>query len=349
MKKNNCNKFFLKFKKEKKKKIILFSHKNPDGDSIGSCLGMLLFLKKLNHFVTIISPNYYPTLLLNWLPNIEKIHFFNKKKNNWLIDKINKSDYIFFIDFNNTYMLSPIIYNKFFLQTKAKFILIDHHELHTCNLKFDFIFYEKCSSTTILVYNFIKKMNKLSLIDKNIATCIYTGIITDTGFFKFSINCKTHFITYKLLKKGINVNYINYINNKLYNNYSIEIMNFFIKTLKNIFFLEKFHTSYIVVKYNDYKKYFYYLDSIINYGLKIKNIIFTVMFIETNKNNIKISFRSKGNFNVAKFSKKHFLGGGHKNSSGGIYKDSLKNTIKYFIKVLKKYYKSLIKNYKKIL
>ncbi|WP_185872363.1 DHH family phosphoesterase [Blattabacterium cuenoti] len=331
--------FFSSINGTNKKKIILLPHNNPDGDALGSSLALLFYFRKLKHDVDLISPTEYSEFF-QWLPGIKDIIVFSEKTESIIKKKIINSDYIFFIDFNNLSRIKKL--REFILSSKAKKILIDHHPFP---FQFDFMFFDpKVAATSILIFKFISKMNFLEKIDKKIATCLYVGLMTDTGFFRFpSVTSETHFIAGKLIEKGIN---INQIYNHLQEKYNINKLKLLSKALKKLKILKKFRTAYTSISSSELRNYSYkqgYTEGIVTYGLGIKNIVFSVFFFEENeKYPIKISFRSKGNFDVNMFARKHFGGGGHKNASGGLLEKSLSESIEYFLNIIPNYYNNLI-------
>ncbi|WP_185849374.1 DHH family phosphoesterase [Blattabacterium cuenoti] len=321
-----------------KKKIVLLPHNNPDGDALGSSLALLFYFRKLKHDVDLISPTEYSESF-QWLPGSKDILVFSKNTQSLVKKKIVNSDYIFFIDFNNLSRINNI--RDFFLYSKAKKILIDHHPFP---FYFDFMFSDPTvAATSILVFRFISDMNNLDKIDKEIATCLYVGLMTDTGFFRFpSVTSETHFIAGKLIEKGVDIDFIyNHLQEK-YNKNRLKLLS---KALKKLKVIKKYRTAYTSIKASDINFYSYKqgdTEGIITYGLSIKNIVFSVFFFEEKeKYPIKISFRSKGNFDVNMFARKHFGGGGHKNAAGGILEKSLSESIEYFLNIIPNYYKSL--------
>ncbi|WP_185856899.1 DHH family phosphoesterase [Blattabacterium cuenoti] len=322
-----------------KKKIVLFPHNNPDGDALGSSLALLFYFRKLKHDVDLISPTKYPESF-QWLPGTEDILVFSKHTQSLVRKKIVNSDYIFFIDFNNFSRINNI--KNLFLYSKAKKILIDHHPFPFC---FDFMFSDPTvAATSILVFRFISDMNNLDKIDKEIATCLYVGLMTDTGFFRFpSVTSETHFIAGKLIEKGID---INFIYDHLQEKYDENRLKLLSKALKKLKIIKKYRTVYTSIRASDINSDSYKpedTEGIINYGLGIKNIVFSVFFFEKKeKFPIKISFRSKGHFDVSMFARKHFRGGGHRNAAGGISEKSLSESIEYFLNIIPDYYKPLM-------
>ncbi|WP_185858668.1 DHH family phosphoesterase [Blattabacterium cuenoti] len=315
----------------KKRKIVLLPHNNPDGDALGSSLALLFYFRKLKHDVDLISPTEYSESF-QWLPGSKDILVLSEKTQSLVKNKIINSDYIFFVDFNNLSRIKDI--KNFLSHSKAKKILIDHHPFP---FFFDFMFSDpSVSATSVLVFRFISDMNNLSKIDIKIATCLYVGLITDTGFFRFpSVTSETHFIAGKLIEKGIDINHIHDHLQEKYNENRLKLLS---KALKKLKVIKKYRTVYTSINASDINFYSYKqgdTEGIITYGLGIKNIILSVFFFEEKeKYPIKISFRSKGNFDVNLFARKHFRGGGHKNASGGILEKSLSETIQYFLNII---------------
>lgn len=325
---------FKKLFHNQPKNILLLTHPDPDGDAVGSVLSLFLYLKKYNHNLKIIITTNY-SKNLEWIPNINNIQVCNNNRLSFdWINFIKKINYIFFLDFNK-YSRIKEFYNKFLKNNLAIKILIDHH---LCPDKFDInISLPKYSSTTHIIYDLIKNLKDEKLINKKIASLLYIGIVTDTGYFSYSdINTSIYKVIHNLCKTKFDIKKINH---NLSKNYSIEKLKILGKILHNINILKIYNTVYMIITRRDIEKYSLHNTSFgdyVNFGLKIKNIVLSVLFIEINKNIIKISFRSCQNLNVNKIAKKYFNGGGHKYASGAIYKNNLKNTIEYFLFLIKK-------------
>ena len=321
----------------KKRKIVIIPHKNPDGDAIGSSTALKYYLDNFNHNVDIISPNQFPEFL-KWMDpnNIIKIFDEDEKYSQKIID----AELIFTLDFNNLVRISGM--KEYVEKSNAKIIMIDHHE-EPSNYA-DFIYSEpKMSSTCEMIYHFIEKMGDVDKIDKNISKSLYAGIMTDTGSFKFPSTTElTHLVISNLLKTGISHSDIH---NHIYDNNKFERVQLLSFALSKIKIIENLNTCYISLSQKELNKFNYEkgdTEGIVNYGLSIKNIKFAVIFMEnSNDNVIRISLRSRGDFDVNQFSKNIFGGGGHKNAAGAISKKSLDNTINYFLDSLKNYKESL--------
>ncbi len=320
-----------------KRKIVIIPHKNPDGDAIGSSTALKYYLDNFNHNVDIISPNQFPEFL-KWMDpnNIIKIFDEDEKYSQKIID----AELIFTLDFNNLVRISGM--KEYVKKSNAKIIMIDHHE-EPSNYA-DFMYSEpKMSSTCEMIYHFIEKMGDVDKIDKNISRSLYAGIMTDTGSFKFPSTTElTHLVISNLLKTGISHSDIH---NHIYDNNKFERVQLLSFALSKIKIIENLNTCYISLSQKELNKFNYEkgdTEGIVNYGLSIKNIKFAVIFMEnSNDNVIRISLRSRGDFDVNQFSKNIFGGGGHKNAAGAISKKSLDNTINYFLDSLKNYKESL--------
>ena len=312
------------------RKIIIIPHKNPDGDAIGSSLSLNFFLNKIGHKSHIISPNNYPDFL-KWMPGQEKIIKFSDeaKRSKTLIES---ADLIFTLDFNDLSRIDEL--ESLVKKSKSIKIMIDHHE-NPAN--FAQISYSDSSigSTCEMIFNLIYELDK-NLIDEKIATCIYTGIMTDSGSFRFpSTTAKTHQVISKLIEKGANHSEIH---QHIYDSYTVNRMQLLGTALNNLKKINSLPVVYMTLSQeelnqNNFKKGD--TEGFVNYGLNLKGVLFTVIMIENEQDKIiKMSFRSKGSFDVNKFAKKYFNGGGHVNAAGGISRLSLKETESKFLSIL---------------
>lgn len=313
------------------KKIAIIPHRSPDGDAMGSTLGLYYFLLKLDHNVTVIAPNDFPDFLA-WMPSSEKVLIFeNEREKTTKI--LQESEIVFTLDFNAFHRTGDMeqVLNK--LQTV--FVMIDHHQLPDNFANFT---YSDTSfgSTCEMVYNFISFLGKKELIDKTIATCLYTGILTDSGGFRYP---KTTGITHRIVSEFINLGVENTeIPNLLFDNNSYDRLQLLGRALQNMKVFSEYKTAYISLSQKELDEFNYKkgdTEGIVNYGLTIKGIIFAAIFIEhTDEKIIKISFRSQGDFDVNQFAREHFSGGGHINAAGGKSNLSLEETVKKFQTIL---------------
>lgn len=327
------------------KNIVIVSHRNPDGDAYGSSLALYHYLRNFAHHVNVVSPNDAPDFL-KWLPGQDEIVIFENEveKGTKLLEE---AEIIFTLDFNALQRVGPKMQIPL-EKVKPIFIMIDHHQQPDDYAKYAFVDVESCS-TSQLVYEFIEKLDHLNYIDEVIATCIYTGILTDTGSFRFpSTTSLTHRIVANLLDQGANNSEIY---NQIHNVNTYNRVQLLGRALKNMRVLNDYYTAYIYLSQKDLREFHFKkgdTEGFVNYALSIKNVIFAAIFIEDKKQGIiKISLRSSSNFSVNDFSRNHFDGGGHINAAGGRSELSLNNTIKKFIDILPSYRKELKEAYEK--
>ena len=314
------------------KKIVIIPHRGPDGDAMGSTLGLYHFLIKNNHQATVIAPNDFPNFLA-WLPGSETVKIFEKDTEN-CTKILEEAEIVFTLDFNAFHRTGEQM--ETVLKTiSTTFIMIDHHEKPDTYAKYIFSDIEY-SSTCQMVYEFIQKLELGDYINLDAATCLYTGIATDSGGFRFPRTTgNLHRIVANLIDIGVNNSQI-HVN--LYDNGDYNKLQILGKALSNMKVLPEYKTSYIALsqqEQNELQVKKGDTEGIVNYGLTIKNIDFTAFFTEVSEEKIiKISFRSQGDFDVNQFARNHFNGGGHKNAAGGKSFDSLEDTITKFIAIL---------------
>ena len=315
------------------KKIAIIPHRSPDGDAMGSTLGLYHFLIKLNHHPIVIAPNDFPEFLA-WLPGSETVLVYENDQENCK-KVLEDSEIIFTLDFNALHRTGEMetVLNKL----NAPTVMIDHHQLPDSYATFTYSD-TNFGSTCEMIYNFIGFLNHKSLIDKTIATCLYTGILTDSGGFRFP---KTTGITHRIAAEFIELGVENTeIPNLLFDNNSFGRLQLLGRALQNMKVDFNKKTSYISLTQKELDEFHYVkgdTEGIVNYGLTIKGIVFAAIFIEHHEDNIiKISFRSQGDFDVNQFARDHFSGGGHINAAGGKSSDSLANTINKFEQIISK-------------
>jgi phosphoesterase RecJ-like protein len=313
------------------KRIAIIPHRSPDGDAMGSTLALYHFLLKLGHQAVVIAPNEFPDFL-SWLPSSSSVLVFEKDKET-TTKVLEESDIIFTLDFNALHRTGEMEHTL--ARLNALFIMIDHHQKPDEYAKYRYSD-TSIGSTCEMIYHFISGLGKLDHIDKTIATCIYTGIVTDSGSFRFpTTSSTTHRVVAALIDLGVengNV-HISLFDNNSYN--SLQLLG---KALRNLKIIQNKRTSYTTLSQSELDSFHYVkgdTEGIVNYGLGIKGIVFTAIFIEhKDENIIKISFRSKGDFDVNKFAREHFNGGGHMNAAGGKSFATLEETVRKFEGIL---------------
>jgi phosphoesterase RecJ-like protein len=317
--------------------VVLLIHANPDGDALGSALGLSRILTNRGHRCMVISPNDFPGFL-KWMPGATNICLLNEALDKG-VGSLGKADLIFVIDCNELSRFSQL--NAAFATSGAYKILIDHHP--SPELQVDCILSDtSASSTAELIYRFISEAGFQDDIDRDVADCIFTGIMTDTGCFSFnSSNPETFETVARLLGFGIDKDEIY---SRVYDSYSMERMRLLGFSLnEKMEIIPEYHTAIITLSVSELARYNFQpgdTEGFVNMPLSIKGIWFSVLFMEK-EDMIRISFRSKGNFAVNDFSAKYFNGGGHVNASGGEWYESLDATVSRFKALLPAYRKEL--------
>ena len=314
------------------KKIAIIPHRGPDGDAMGSSLGLYHFLLKNNHQPTVISPNEFPDFLA-WMPGSETVKIYEKDKSN-CTKILEEAELVFTLDFNALHRVGEM--EQVLAKLKAPFIMIDHHQKPD---DYAAITYSDTSfgSTCEMLYNFISFLGKKEDIDKTIGTCIYTGILTDSGSFRFpKTTGNTHRIVAELIDLGVENTEIPIL---LFDNSSFGRLQILGRALQNMKVIPEHKTAYSTLTQDELNAFDYAkgdTEGIVNYGLSIKGIYFTALFIENKEEKIiKISFRSQGDFDVNQFARDYFNGGGHRNASGGKSETTMEETVKKFEELLK--------------
>ncbi|WP_396168803.1 bifunctional oligoribonuclease/PAP phosphatase NrnA [Flavobacterium sp.] len=315
------------------KKIAIIPHRNPDGDAMGSTLGLYYFLLKNNHFPVVVSPNQFPDFLA-WMPGSENVQIFEKdKKNSTKI--LEEADLVFTLDFNALHRVGEM--ENVLNSLKAPFVMIDHHQSPDdyAAVTFSDVAY---GSTCEMVYHFINALGKKSQIDKTIGTCIYTGILTDSGSFRFpKTTGTTHRIIADLIDLGVENSEIPTL---LFDNSSFDRLQLLGRALQNMKIFPEHKTTYTTLTQKELDQFNYIkgdTEGVVNYGLSIQGIVFTAIFIENAEEKIiKISLRSQGDFDVNLFAREYFDGGGHRNAAGGKSEVSMEETVQKFEDLVRK-------------
>lgn len=321
-------------------RIVIVPHKNPDGDAIGSSLGLWHYLKAIGQEARVIVPNDYPKFL-KWMPGTSEVLNF-ERDNAAAVEYLNSSDLCFTLDFNQlgrVGQMTPILEGL-----QATFIMIDHHQAPDNYAQITYSD-SKMSSTSEMVFNFISSLGDVNKISSEIADCLYAGIVTDTGSFKYSsTTSKTHQVAAELINKGAN----NFeVQNRIFDTNTPDRLQLLGCTLKNMVILKEYNTVYTSLSQEELDAHNYKkgdTEGFVNYGLTLQNIRFAVIFIENKEERIiKISFRSEGNFSVNEFARNHFHGGGHTNAAGGRSESNMEVTMKHFEALLENYKDQLSK------
>ncbi len=324
----------LKKKLFSSENIVIITHHNPDGDALGSSLSLADTLLSLGKNVTSIAPSAFPDFL-TWMKGAEKM-LIGTEQMLQCREKLSSADMIFCLDFNapkRVQTLSDLLSNS-----KAYKVLIDHH-LEPDTAQFDTVISDiRPSSTSEIIWNIIEQLELLNYVSVEGAECIYAGIMTDTGSFSYSAqNPETYLIVAKLVELGIDPEKIHRLVYDTFTESRMKLLGFCLNERMKV--IPEHSTAYIYLTKEDLKRFNYKVgdtEGIVNYTLSIGLVKFGALFTERD-DKIRISFRSKGDFNVNQFSHEHFGGGGHKNASGGDSFISMLETLNRFESILNQY------------
>lgn len=316
------------------RRVVITTHQKPDVDAMGSSLALFHFLAEMGHRVTVVSPTNWAGWL-NWMTGVDQVIDFelNREK---VAAILKEADWLFCLDFNIFHRaknLAPLLANA--ACTK---ILIDHHQ-EPDSENFDFgISDTSKSSTSEMIYDLIEQSGNGDKIDLKIAECLYAGAMADTGSFRFpSASAGVHRMVAALKDKGL---VHTRVHENVYDNFLENRMRFIGFVLMNRMDISyEFNTALIAISKKDLQRYQIRTgdtEGLVNYPLSIQGIKLAALVIDRDEER-KWSFRSKGDFDVNTFARKHFEGGGHYNASGGRSSDTLENTVLHFKKVIKEY------------
>lgn len=314
-------------------RIIITTHHKPDADALGSSLGLYDFLKEMGIASTVVSPTDYGDFL-NWMPGETTVINFEREEAK-ATQLVQEADYIFCLDFNALKRINKL--GDIVREAKCKKVMIDHH-LEPEGFADYALWTTQVSSTCELIYQFIDILGETDKITKDIASCLYAGIMTDTGGFRHSSTYpSTHQATAALIEKGAEPNKIV---EAIYDNYSESRMRFIGYCLNDkMQILREYNTALICVTAEELKQFEVITgdsEGLVNYGLSIKGIKLSVIIIDRTVAR-KMSFRAKGNFPANEFARKYFNGGGHFSAAGGESQDTIEATELKFKQALADY------------
>jgi bifunctional oligoribonuclease and PAP phosphatase NrnA len=312
------------------KKIFITTHHKPDGDAIGSTLGLFHYLRKKGHSVKAVVPSEIPDFL-SWMPGVQELYNY-EAESKICEDALKQSEVIFCVDLND-YSRTKHLTQLLETSTQPK-ILIDHHLFPKGAWDYGVSDPAK-SSTCEMVFDFINQSGDNNIIDLDIAACLYTGLMTDTGSFRFpSTTASSHLMAANLKEKGLEHSYIH---EQVMDSWSLKRMQFLgYILLEKMEIFNKYKTGLIALSRQDIKNFGVSTgdtEGLVNYPLSIAGIRFSTLITER-ADEVKMSFRSKGDFDVSKLAREHFSGGGHFNASGGKSTLSLTDTVERFKQIL---------------
>lgn len=319
------------------RRAVIVTHFKPDADALGSSLGLGAYLSKKGHAVQVITPSDYPGFLA-WMPGNNQVIALAKDKPETELkarEAIATAEVLFCLDFSSLRRTEDL--EDSIRQSKAIKVLIDHHLEPERFAEFE-QWTTDAASTAGLVFQLITELGDEVLIDGDIANCLYSGLMTDTGGFRHSNTTQEEFrIAAELTKRGANPSLVAKL---IYDTNTIERLRLtgFVLSQK-LQILPEFHTAYMVLSAQELRQFGSQTgdtEGLVNYGLSVSGIRLSVLLYER-KNEIKYSFRSLGDFSVNEMARKHFDGGGHKNAAGGTFKGTLEEALKKLLDLLPSY------------
>lgn len=326
---------------EQPRKVVITTHQKPDADAMGSSLGLYHFLLQFGHQVTVISPTNWASFL-NWMPASKQVLDYESQhvKADAAIDA---ADWIFCLDFNTLSRTKRM--EEKLKQAKGERILIDHHQEPQTEVFAYGISDTGKSSTCEMIYDFIIESGHAGKINDDISGCLYAGVMTDTGSFRFpSTTASVHRMVAGLKETGLQHSIIH---ENLFDNFSENRFRFIGNTLLNrmeVFY--EYNSALIAIPQADLIRYDIKTgdtEGLVNFPLSIKGIRLAAIIIDRGEER-KSSFRSKGSFDVNTFARKYFNGGGHYNAAGGFNKEPLEEVVAKF-KAAMKENKDLLSSY----
>lgn len=322
-----------------KKNIVITVHRGPDGDAMGSALGLYNILIQEGHNVNVISPNDYASFL-HWLPNNENVIVFTEKEEEAKSITAN-AELIFLLDFGQISRLDT--YAETVSNSSAAKVMIDHHQEPDESISDLLLSDVTACATAQIVFEIIQELGYSHLINKDVAECLYAGIMTDTGSFKYaSTTEKTHRIIAELIAKGTDNAKIHDL---VYDNFSdnrLKLLGYCLNQKLQIFKENK--AAIISLDAEELERFNFQkgdTEGVVNYALMIEGIV-CAAFITEKEGVVKLSLRSKGDFKVNEIAKRYFNGGGHTNAAGGISDVSVEKTIIKLESIFDKYKLELI-------
>ncbi len=316
------------------KRIVITSHANPDGDALGSSLGMYHYLKKQGHRITVIMPTEMPDFLC-WMKDFDQVLVYENTRT-FSTKIVKEAEIIFALDYNSISRIENM--SSLVANSTAYKVMIDHH-MYPEDFCQSVLSDTSASSTCQLVYEFIELMGDVNELNVDILNALYVGILTDTGGFRYATSARLFRIVASMLEFGID-------NNKLsdlvFNSYTVKSFNLLAHCISDCLeIIEDCNTGIVAVSQADHKRFNIQrgdLEGVVNFILKIQKIRCAVLITER-REIVKLSMRSKGDFSVQKICSTYFNGGGHKNASGGAIKKPFKEVIKIFKDVINNEYK----------
>ncbi|MBW3546059.1 MAG: bifunctional oligoribonuclease/PAP phosphatase NrnA [Bacteroidetes bacterium] len=321
------------------KKIVITTHANPDADALGSSLGLYHFLRNRGHDVEVITPTDYPEFL-HWMAGNEEVIVFSEQIKQKVAQSFYEADLICCLDFSGLNRIKDL--GDIVRGSKAKKLLVDHH-LNPEDFANFALWDNKAAATAELIFDLILFLDGKEEIDIAIAESLYAGIMTDTGSFKHnSTSAKVHRIVADLIDIGVDINKISRL---IYDTNSLNRLRFIGYALMEKLTVDMENkVAYFVITAEEHERFHLKsgdTEGLVNYALSITGIVVAAIIMEKG-GEVKLSFRSVGNYAVNDFAAEFFDGGGHKNASGGISDLGIEATVEKFKSLMPKFQQNLI-------
>lgn len=314
-------------------RIAIITHQNPDGDAIGSALGLSHYLLSAGKQVSVIVPDAIPEYL-HFLPGVGQIidHQSDATRS---AEAIRNAEVLFVLDFSQTSRCGDVA--PLLIDYTGFSVNIDHHPYP--DERYSFLYHDTASSSTAeLVFYFIQSLGLAPVINLETATCLYTGLVTDTGCFKYAVRPRTFSAARKLLRRGINMPMITSAIFDVNTPERLKLLGYVLN--EKLVILPEYKTAYITLTDEEARQFSTQkgdTEGFVNQALSIKGTVLAAFFHEREPGKTKISFRSKGKFAANALSQEHFGGGGHLNAAGGSYDGAVEEAVKKFLDILPQY------------
>jgi len=327
----------LKSELKQSSKLLISTHRNPDGDAMGSSLALYQVLRKLGKDVKVILPDDFPSFYA-WMPFSDDCLVYEHQSKE-ILEQVANAELIFSLDYNAFHRTTEGL-SQALAKANASKVLVDHHREPD---QFDLMFWSiEASSTSELIYDLIVDMGWKEHMDISIAECLYTGIVTDTGSFRFSsTSAHTMNIAAELMALGLDSGKVQ---SQIYDNNSenrLRLMGYALS--EKMVINEKESFAYISLSAEELARFSYQkgdTEGLVNYPLSVSSVKISVLVTQRN-NEMRMSFRSKADVNVNDLARKYFNGGGHKNAAGGVSQTSMEETLIKLEKVLPEFSTSI--------
>lgn len=321
----------------KPNKMVIISHANPDGDAVGSSLALAYLLQNCGHKPTCMVPNTIPDYL-SWLPGVEGIMIYEQSQS-FCKMALQQADLIFCLDFSALDRIGEL--GQAVVEAKKDIVMVDHHLFPESFAKYT-LHDTTASSTCELVFDFMELLGLREKADTKVYTCMYTGILTDTGGFKHALNPALFRKTAVIYESGFDYKMVHDLIFNSNTEKRLRILGYCLFNKMDV--MPKLGTAIVSLSQEEHKRYHIAkgdLEGVVNYLLSMDNVNLAILITEQ-KEEVRLSMRSKGNFSVQELCSTHFSGGGHFNASGGTSKLSLEDTLAKLKRLLEGYKEGII-------